>query len=250
MAVEQVEQGVAAEDIDPHRGQEGLPFGLLSRKAESGGVDPHRLEISPLGLLAELADLACGIGTHQAEPFGLGAVHRQGPHCELGAGVDVVLHELAVVHAVELITGEDQVVIHIPFLEQPLVLAHRIGGAFEPAGAVGSLLGGEHLHEPLAETGGEVVGHREMTIEGGAVELRQHIDLVDLGVDAVADGNINQSVLAGKRHGRLGTHLGEWIQAGASTPSKDDGQNALHFFLSMASNLRSVIGVTLPPRGG
>jgi hypothetical protein len=89
-----------------------------------------------------------------------------------------------------------------------------------------------------------------MTIERGTVELRQHIDLVDLRINAIADGNINESVLAGKRDGRLGTHFGEWIQAGASTSTENDGQNALHFFLSIASNWATVSGVTQAPRRG
>jgi hypothetical protein len=77
----------------------------------------------------------------------------------------VVLHEAAVVHPVKLVAGKNQVVVHIPLLEKPLVLAHRIGRALEPARTVRGLLGGQHLHEPLAEAGREVVTHREVAVK-------------------------------------------------------------------------------------
>ena len=116
----------------------------------------------------------------EAEAFRLGRIDREGANAQLSDPVDVVLHEGAVVHPVQLVAREDQIVIDIPLLEQPLILAHGIGGAFKPAGAVGGLLGGQHLHKALPEAGREVVGHRQVTIERRAVELRQHVDLVDL----------------------------------------------------------------------
>ena len=63
----------------------------------------------------------------------------------------MVIDELAVVHPVELVTGEDQVVVDIPLLEEPLVLAHSISRAFEPTGALRSLLRRQHLNETLAK---------------------------------------------------------------------------------------------------
>ena len=51
-----------------------------------------------------------------------------------------MLYKTAVVHSVELIAGEDQVFINIPFAEQGLVLAHRISRSFEPGRAVERLL--------------------------------------------------------------------------------------------------------------
>ena len=124
-----------------------------------------------LGLFPEFPDAALGRGAHQSEILGLGGIDRQGSHGQLGAGFDVMLHELAVIHSVQLITGEDQVVVDIPLLKQPLIFAHRIGRALEPARAVRGLLGGKHLHKTLTEAGREVVAHRQMTVERGAVEL-------------------------------------------------------------------------------
>ncbi len=77
----------------------------------------------------------------------------------------MVLDEQAVIHPVELITGEDQVLVHIPFLEQPLVLAHSISGALEPGGAVRGLLRSQNLHEALAEGGAQIEGLAEMAVQ-------------------------------------------------------------------------------------
>ena len=225
---QQVEEGVAAEHIDAHGGQVGPPCRLLRGEAHQGGVHLHGLEGFALGLFAEFANAAVVVGVHQAKGLGLGRIHGQGPDGEVGAGFDVVLDEQAVIHPVELVARQDQVLVHVPFLEQPLVFAHRIGRALKPAGAGGGLLGRQHLNKTLAKTGGEVVTLAEVTVERRAVELRQHVHLVDAGIDAVADRNINQPILARQRHGRLGPRLGEGEKTGPGSAAKDDGQDSFH----------------------
>ncbi len=71
-----------------------------------------------------------------------------------------------------------------------------------------------------------------MAIERLTVELRQRIDLVDAGVDAIADRNVDQAVVAAQGHGRLGTGEGEGLQTGAGAAAEDDGQNTLHAQIS------------------
>ncbi len=50
-----------------------------------------------------------------------------------------------------------------------------------------------------------------MTVEGGRVELGENLDFVNFGVDAVADRNIDESILASKGDGGLGPELGERV---------------------------------------
>ena len=61
-----------------------------------------------------------------------------------------------------------------------------------------------------------------MAVEGGGVKLRQDVDLADAAVDAVAHGHVNQAVSATNGHSRLGTLLGERVQAGTSTTTQND----------------------------
>ena len=177
---QQIKQGLAAEDIDAHGSQEGTLGCFLGRQAKALGVDPHGIEGLPLRLLAEFLDAAATPRAHQTKALGLGLVNRQSPDGEMGARINVVLDKFAVIHPIQLVTGEDQVVVHIPLLEQPLVFAHRIRSAFKPARAIRGLLGSQNLHKPLTKAGREVVRHRQVTVERRTVELGQHIDLVDL----------------------------------------------------------------------
>ena len=151
-------------------------------------------------------------------------------------------HELAVIHAVELIAREDQHFVDIPLLEEPLVLANGIGGAFKPTGALRGLLSSKHFNKPLVKTRGEVEGLGDVAIEGGAVELSQHVDLVDPTVDAVADWDINQAVLAGQRNCWLGAHFGEGIEARTSSTSENDPENPLHPTPCSAATLGDRLG--------
>ena len=180
------------------------------------------------------------VGAHQAKGFSLLGIHRKSRHGEISTGLTVVLNKQAVIHPVELVTGKNQILINIPFLEQPLVFAHRISGAFKPGGTLRCLLSSQHLHKALTKTCTEVVGLREVTIQRSTVELRQHIHLGDAGVDAVTDRNIDQTVFTCEGHSRLGPHFGEWVQARTRTSTKNDCQNALHacpYTLETGANL-------------
>ena len=71
---------------------------------------------------------------------------------DVGVAIDVRVDHLAVVHPVQVIAGQDQVVVRLVVLEVAPRLAHRVGGALEPVGALGRLLGGENFDEPREKT--------------------------------------------------------------------------------------------------
>ena len=121
----------------------------------------------------------------------MSGVHGQGTHSELGAGVDVVLNKTAVVHPVELVTGKNQVVVHVPFVEKPLVFPDCICRALKPAWAFWGLLGCQYLHKALAKSSRKVVAHRQVTIQRRTIELSKYIYFVNFRINAIADWNIN-----------------------------------------------------------
>lgn len=141
-------------------------------------------------------------------------------------------HERGIVHAVELIAGEDQHLIDIPTLKQLLVLAHGIRCPLKPTRTCGGLLSGQNFNEPTAETSAEVVGQAEMAIERLAVELREHINFLNARVDAIADGDVNEAIAATQRDCRLGAGGGQGLQTRAGTAAKDDRKNILHVSIS------------------
>jgi hypothetical protein len=65
-----------------------------------------------------------------------------------------------------------------------------------------------------------------MAVQGGGVELREAVDLVDVAVQAVADGNINQAIVRAQGHSGLGTLLGQGVQTSAGTTAQNDTEHS------------------------
>jgi hypothetical protein len=71
------------------------------------------------------------------------------------------------------------------------------------------------------------VGLRQVAVERRAVKLRQRVDLGDVAVDAVADGDVDEAVVGTQRHRGLGAALGERVQARARAAAEDDAKHRL-----------------------
>lgn len=71
------------------------------------------------------------------------------------------------------------------------------------------------------------VGLREVPVQRRRVELRERVDLGDVAVDTVADGDVDQAVVGAQRHGGLGAVLGQRVQPRARAAAEDDAQNGL-----------------------
>mmetsp|Transcript_26876 Transcript_26876/g.58607 ORF Transcript_26876/g.58607 Transcript_26876/m.58607 type:complete len:208 (-) Transcript_26876:59-682(-) len=138
-------------------------------------------------------------------------------------------NELLVVHAVQVVTRENQVLLSVGLVEQPQVLTHGISGTLEPLGVGGALLGREHLNEALVlvATHVGVVRLGQVTVEGSRVELGQAVNLVHVGVDTVRHGNVNQAVVSAEGHRGLRAHLGEGVQAGTRATTQNDAEHGL-----------------------
>ena len=83
-----------------------------------------------------------------------------------------------------------------------------ICGALIPMRSLGRLLSRQNLNEAWCEIV-EFVSVIDMLVQRHAVELGEHVNRANVGVQAVADGDINERVLATKRHGGLGPFLGQ-----------------------------------------
>ena len=225
---ERFDQRLAGEDVDPHRGHERL----VGRRREVGGragrqAAAHLLEARRRRLLLEALDLALAIEAEDAHAAGVVGVRRLGRDGDVGARGDVRLHHLVEVHPIQMVAGEDQVVVGVQVDEVRHGAPHRIGRALEPVGGLGRLLGGDDVDERLREVV-EAVGLADVPIERRGIELRQHEDAPDAGVQAVADRDVDEPVLAADRHGRLGAAVGEGVEALALPAAQDDRQYVRH----------------------
>ena len=71
------------------------------------------------------------------------------------------------------------------------------------------------------------VGLREVAVEGGGVELGEAVDLDDVGVYAVGDGDVDQAVVGAQGHRRLGALLCQRVQPRPGAAAQDDAQHGL-----------------------
>ena len=194
------------------------PFGMLPPIAASRSARRLFLEAGDLAEIVELED---------AHLRGIVGRDRLRGDRDVGAALDVRLDQLVEVHAVEMIAGEDQEVLGVEALEVARRLAHGVRGALKPVRAVGRLLGGEHFDEAVREHV-EPVGLRDVAVERRGVELRQHEDALEAGVQAVADRDVDQPVLAGERHRRLRAHVGQREEPRAAAAAENQGQHVIH----------------------
>ena len=153
--------------------------------------------------------------------------HRLRGDGDVGAALDVRFDQLAEVHPIEMVAGEDQVVVGVVAGEVPRRLPHRVGGALKPVGAFRGLFGGEHFDEARRRRL-EAIGLRDVPVERRRVELRQHEDPLQARVQAVADRDVDQPILAADRHRRLRAHVGQREEARAAPTSQDQGEHIVH----------------------
>ena len=145
----------------------------------------------------------------------------------VGLVLMVRVDELAEVHPVELVAGKNHHLGGGVFGDIADLLAHGVGGALVPVGRLVGLLGGQHLDEALVE-GVELVGVGDVAVEADAEELGEDVDAVAAAVDAVADGEVDEAVLAGHGHGRLAAQLRERVEARAAAAAEDEAQDVRH----------------------
>ena len=141
--------------------------------------------------------------------------------------LDVRVDQLAEVHAIQVVAGEDQVVLGVVAREMSRALADRVGCALEPLRAIRRLLRGQHLDE-AARKHVEPVGLGDVTVERRGIELGEHEDPLQVGVQTIADGHVDQPVLAADRYRRLRPHVRQRKETLSTSASQNQGQHVVH----------------------
>jgi hypothetical protein len=104
------------------------------------------------------------------------------------------------------------------------IATDRVRSSLVPIGVFLGLFGRENIHE-AAPKRIEIVGALGVPVKRGGVELREQEDPIDVGVDAVTDRDIDQTVLARERNCRFAPLHGQWIETGATPAAHDDRQD-------------------------
>jgi len=82
----------------------------------------------------------------------------------------MLMQQVSVIHAVEMIAAQDEVIFVRALKKVAQVLAHRIRRALVPAGILGRLLGGQNLNKALGKSV-ELVAVCDVPVQGLAVKL-------------------------------------------------------------------------------
>jgi hypothetical protein len=117
---------------------------------------------------------------------------------------------------------------------------HTVSAAAAAAAATGCCTAYQHIHNTrehqnqktkTTNTTRAHVGLRQVPVERRRVELRQGVDLGHVGVDAVADGDVDEPVVGAERHRGLGAVLGQRVEARAGAAAEDDAEHGLFCFV-------------------
>src|ERR1022692_2443117 len=211
---------VALEDVDAHRRE-------VSRSAAIRQLGDQRGQALGGGLLVEVDDAPGGVHLEDAEAAGLIRRDRDDRHRRVGAAFVVGPQHVLVVHAVELIAREDQQIAPGGAAHVAQTLADGVGGSLTPVAATPGLLGRPPA-PPARRADVELVGHGDVLVEALRVELREHEDLTEVRVQAIADRDVDQAVLAADRNGGLRAFERQREQARPAPPPPDDRPHVVH----------------------
>ncbi len=200
----------------------GCSSRVLGERRTVRNAASNLLQARRLRLLLERADLSVLGEAEDAHLRRRVRIDRLRRDRDVGLLRFVRVDELAVVHPIQMVAGEDEIVVSLVLGEVAGRLAHRIRRALIPVRIVRRLLSREDFDEPAREDV-QSIGIRNVAVERGRIELRQHVDSPDVGVQAAADRDVDQSVFAADRDRRLGTPGGQWKEPGARSSAEDDG---------------------------
>src|SRR5205807_5955834 len=85
-------------------------------------------------------------------------------------------------------------------------------------------LGGEDLDEAAPERV-ELVSVGDVPVQADREKLRQHVDAIAAAVDAVADGDVDEAILAGDRHSRLAAEHGQRVEPAPTSAAEDETED-------------------------
>ena len=137
--------------------------------------------------------------------------------------------ERLVVHLVDVVAGEDHDGVGRVVLDDVHVAQDGVGRAAVPLGDLAARdVRLEQLDAAAVAVEVPRPAEADVVVERARVVLGQDDDVVDVGVDAVGQREVDDPVLAAERHGRLGALLGQDRQALAFATREDDRHRPLH----------------------
>jgi hypothetical protein len=207
--LQKLQQDLPRKHVDSHRRDERLlsVVCLVVKGASRRHAAAQGGQSLAGGLLFESSDVPLSIEEEESHPGRVNTRDGQRRYRDVGVLVNVRIEEAAIVHPVEVVPGENEVVVRLMAGEMPGRLTYRIGGALKPIRIVRRLLGRNDVDE-AARKRIHLITLSDMVVQRCRVELGQDEDAPQIGVQAVADGHVDETVLSADRHRRFRALLG------------------------------------------
>ena len=210
-------QHLHVEDVDAHRSQDRLSGGHVAR------------------LLEEARQAIVFVDLQHAEPAGLLGGNLEDGERRTGTPFLVEVEHLRVVHLVDVVAREHDQVPRLLAQDGIQVLVDGVGGAEVPVLA-DPLLRAENLDELPELVRHDAPSHPQVPAERQGLVLKRDEDLPEPGVDAVAQGEVDDPVRPSEVDSGLGPLLGERIQPFAHPARQYHHQSVvLHLILSVSA---------------
>ena len=180
-----------------------------------------------LGLLLEFEDGAVFVGVHDAEAAGL--FHGDGADGDgaVGLGFLVKAEHLGVIHLIDVVAGEDQHLIGVVPVNEANILINGVGRALVPSRTLAPGVGRQDADAAVGVVEVPGLAVADVLIEFQRLVLGQNADGVDVGVDTVRQGKIDDAVLTAEGDGRLGGVLRQNLEPAALATGQQHGNAAL-----------------------
>ena len=197
------------EDVDPHAAQRAL------------GLARHRRRIG--GLLDKVGDAPFFVDRHHPEARRILARHFDAGNRTLGAAFHVIDEHGHIIHLVDVVPRQDDDKLRRwrVILDDVDVLIDSIRRAPIPGILIDPLLGRHEINELIDLPAQETPSALQVAQEAVRLVLRHHANAPDPRIHAIGHGEIYDAVLAAKIDRRLGSAVGEFMQAATTPPCQD-----------------------------
>jgi len=180
---------VGVEDVNAHRSE---AFIFVMRRALRVGR-----------LFLETHDSALAVDFEHAEAAGgLGGIHLDDGDGDIGAGGDVLIEHLLVIHLVDVVAGKNEDEIGAFAADGINILVDGVGGALIP-GLRDAHLRRQHLNE-IPQSHKRRPAAPDVAIQAESLVLGEHENPAKAAINAVGQGDVDDPVDTAEGDGRLG----------------------------------------------
>ena len=191
---EQGFKGINVEQVNSHR-PKIWAFRLITAD--------HFLEQLGIGwFLCKLGDLKIAIAFEDPKAVCFICPHGLNCHGNVGFCVPVEPGHGIIIHAVKMVASQDEHIFCPGGDDFKELFSNCICRPLVPVGGFCGLLCSPNLHPSGMEII-KLVGPGDMPVQRNRIKLGQHSYVIDLRVDAIADGDIDQPVFSCDRHCRF-----------------------------------------------